>query len=166
MNTGRKQKRKNALVKSRVYILCVFISFLMCAYTIVILERWWQKDISEDFCSRESVFHSAIEDKAQGWIQDFPKENPNPTKDLYLSFSSSNGEVKNYTVYAMYWTTSNHSPVFYIPLEADITREDNLGLYGYFYTPDLEIPIFNFYKLKKLDANIYCYITSGASLKR
>ena len=91
----------------------------------------------------------------------FPKDETSAMfAQQYLTFKGIEGDM--YIVYPEYWTTADQSPIFYIPLKEKLNTHRHVGLYGFFYTPNHKMPSEGVGQIRKLDDEIYCYITRNS----
>jgi hypothetical protein len=141
-------------VKIVVILLVVLFGSIAVFTGSLVLNRMYDAPI--DHCNINSELYKAIQAHYPEWIEFFPAQNtPNATKVSY--FSTSSGE--EYPVYAEYWTTESHVPIFYIPTENDGIgfAATPLGRAGLFYTSSGELPTYGIDTVVPIEGQTYCY---------
>lgn len=149
----KQQKTKQFISKPKHVILCV--AMIIIIVTVHNINQATELH-DEPFCNSETVLYQAILSNVFEWDEYFPDGFPYDSgKDLFLFFRSAN--ETRYVVHAVYTSTQNKSPIYYIPLDTKLRRHLEVGNFGLLYTPTGEVPIYDVTELHHLKNNVYCY---------
>jgi len=111
--------------------------------------------IDELFCNTQSDLYMTMKNSINSWEEEFPDtfEALNGNDQIFFLTPTE----QKYVVHAVYWTTENSSPIFFVPIETKLRRMLEIGKYGLFYAPSNELPVYGVGEMIHLDNGIYCY---------